>query len=360
MSFMEEKFMHRCLELAAKGLGNVAPNPMVGAVIVHDGKITGEGYHQKYGEPHAEVNAIASVRNPELLKESTLYVNLEPCSHYGKTPPCAQLIIEKRIPKVIVANRDLFPEVSGRGINMLKEAGIEVVENVLEKESWMLNRRFFTFHTQKRPYIILKWAQTVNGFMDVVRETPETPALRISNTITSIPVHKLRSEEPAILVGTKTALLDNPELTVRSWSGKNPVRILIDKDLKIPRTYRIYNEKSHTIIFTQKRPEKNFYQHVEYIEIPFNEAGDTLNLQTMLKVLYEKNLQSLIIEGGSRLLNSFIQSGIWDEMRVETALDLTIPDGIPAPRISGSYATKEIIGDRIIERFFNHSCQVKP
>ncbi len=345
--------MHRCFELAGKGLGNVAPNPMVGAVIVHNGKIIGEGYHRKYGEPHAEVNAIDSVLNPELLKESTLYVNLEPCSHYGKTPPCAQLIIEKQIPQVIIANRDPFPEVSGRGINRMKEAGIEVTENFLAEEGWMLNRRFFTFHTEKRPYIILKWAQTVNGFMDIARENADTPPLHISNKITSMLVHKLRAEESAILAGTKTAWLDNPELTVRNWHGKNPVRILIDRDLQIPSNYRIYNEKAPTIVFTEKTPESIFPSYIEYIEVPFNEPGETVNLKILLEKLYEKKLQSLIVEGGSRLFNSFVQSGLWDEMRVETATELTIPTGIPAPRIFGHCIQKEIIGSHIIERFIN-------
>ncbi len=348
---MEEKFMHRCFELAGKGLGNVAPNPMVGSVIVHDGKIIGEGYHRKYGEPHAEVNAIASVRNPELLRKSTLYVNLEPCSHYGKTPPCTQLIIEKQIPNVVIANRDPFPEVNGRGINRLKEAGIEVTENFLAEEGWTLNRRFFIFHTKKRPYIILKWAQTANGFMDAVRENAETPPLRISNKMTTMSVHKLRAEESAIIVGTKTALLDNPELTVRSWYGKNPVRILIDKKLEVSPKSRIYNEKAPTIIFTQKVPENNPCSHIEFVKIPFNEAGGRLDLKILLEKLYEKKLQSLIVEGGSRLLNSFIQSGFWDEMRVEIATDLTIPTGIPAPQVSGYCIQRERVENCVIERF---------
>jgi len=348
---MEKQFMSRCFELAQKGLGSVAPNPMVGAVIVHNGKIIGEGYHQKYGEPHAEVNAIASVRNSELLKESTLYVNLEPCSHHGKTPPCAQLIIEKQIPKVVIANRDPFSKVSGRGINMLKEAGIEVTENFLSEEGWILNRRFFTFYTKKRPYIILKWAQTANGFIDITRENPGTPALHISNKITSMLVHKLRAEEAAILIGTKTALLDNPELTVRNWYGKSPVRVLIDKNLDVPHNYRIYNEKAPTVIFTKKAPESIPFSHIEYVEVPFDEPGETLNLKILLAKLHEKKLQSLIVEGGSYLLNSFIQSGIWDETRVETATKLTVPDGVPAPQISGHCVQKEMVENRIIEKF---------
>ncbi len=345
--------MHRCFELAEKGLGNVAPNPLVGAVIVHNGKIIGEGYHQAYGRPHAEVNAIASVRNPDLLKESVLYVNLEPCSHYGKTPPCAQLIIRNEIPQVVIANKDPFPEVSGRGIRMMKDAGIKVTEGFLAEEGNLLNRRFFTFNTKKRPYIILKWAQTANGFMDIRRGSAETPALRISNKMTSMLVHKLRAEESAILVGTQTALLDNPELTVRDWHGKNPVRILIDKDLRVPSTSRIYNEKSSTIVFTEKTPENIPGSNVEYIRTCFEGVGETLNLEILLGKLYEKNLQSLIVEGGSSLLNSFIQSGIWDEMRIETALILTVPEGVPAPPVSGYCIQKEIIGNQMIERFVN-------
>lgn len=348
---MEEKRMIRCFDLAAKGLGHVAPNPMVGAVIVHNGRIIGEGYHRKYGEAHAEVNAIASVSDRRLLKESTLYVNLEPCSHYGKTPPCAKLIIESQIPEVVIANNDPFPEVSGRGIKMLREAGVKVTEGFLAEKGWELNRRFFTFHTQNRPFVTLKWAQTANGFMDVERTNPQTPPLRISSNITSMFVHKLRSEESAILVGTKTTLLDNPELTVRNWRGENPIRILIDRNLTVPDSFRIFNEKSRTIVFTEKQPENKSGVNIEYVEVAFDQNGKHISISNLLKELYVRNIQSLLVEGGRELLNSFIQSDLWDEMRVETALKLSIPKGVPAPFISGRCVQTEIIGNHLIERF---------
>ena len=236
---VENKYMARCISLARNGIGNVAPNPMVGAVIVHQGKIIGEGYHRKYGEAHAEVNAIASVRDESLLKEATIYVSLEPCSHYGKTPPCAELIIKKQIPRVVIGCLDPFPEVSGRGVRMLCEAGVEVVTGVMEEEARELNRVFMTFQEKRRPYIYLKWAQSADGFMDRLRTNNSLPAVVLSSSETLRRVHHLRANVAAIMVGTQTALLDNPSLTVRHWAGKSPVRVVLDRTLRIPPHYHL-------------------------------------------------------------------------------------------------------------------------
>lgn len=346
---IEEKYMRRCFELALRGIGNAAPNPMVGAVIVCDGKIIGEGYHRKCGQAHAEVNALASVKDPELLKRSVMYVSLEPCSHYGKTPPCANLIIEKGIPEVVVANVDPFPEVSGRGIRLLREHGVKVTEGILADEGWELNRRFFTFHTKKRPYVILKWAQSADGFMDGNRTSISQSPLHISNTGTSLLVHKLRAEESAILVGTRTALMDNPSLTVRNWAGRNPVRLLVDRTLKVPQDYHLYNDEARTIVLTQKAPVEK-HPLVEYVEIEFDADGKA-DLASLLDALYRLNLQSVIVEGGASLLHSFLETGVWDEMRVETAPEIVVKAGVAAPPVAGTLVEERIIG--------GHSLQVR-
>lgn len=324
------KYMRRCFELAQKGMGNVAPNPMVGAVIVHNGEIIGEGYHMKWGGPHAEVNAIASVKDHSLLKESKIYVSLEPCSHYGKTPPCAKLIIEKGIPEVIIANVDPFPEVAGRGIRMLEEAGVKVKIGVLEEEGWIVNRRFFTFHQKNRPFIILKWAQSEDGFMDTIR-TKEEPAFRFSNETTQKISHQLRANEAAILVGTETALMDNPSLTVRHCEGDNPLRILIDRNLRVPFHYNIYNGEAPTLVFTEK--EGALVDQAEFVTIPFNDRAQQLN--AIMEVLYEKKIQSIIVEGGSKTLQSFINANLWDEMHVEVVNGLNLRNGVAAPQRHG-------------------------
>ena len=290
---VEEKYMHRCLQLAEKGNGNVAPNPMVGAVILHKGKIIGEGFHQKYGESHAEVNAIHSVKNQELLKDSTLYVNLEPCSHYGKTPPCAELIIKKQIPRVVIGQEDPFSQVSGRGIKMLQEAGIEVEIGILKKQCEALNKRFITSVTKKRPYILLKWAQSSDGFIDRIREINDgQKPVQFSDDFTKIVVHKMRAEEAAIMVGSRTEELDKPQLNVRYWSGNNPVKIKSDS---------------------------------------------SKNLSEFMSELQTQDIQSLIVEGGSNLLQSFIDENLWDEARVEVSL-FELNKGVKAPRISGQLA----------------------
>ena len=292
----DEKYMRRCLQLAQNGRQNAKPNPMVGAVIVSsDGRIIGEGYHVRCGEGHAEVNAFAAVKPEDepLLAEATIYVSLEPCSHYGKTPPCADLIIKKGVKRAVVGCVDPFAEVRGRGIRKLREAGIEVEVGVLEKECEALNRRFFTFHREQRPYIILKWAQTANGFID-----DHFKPVRISNDFTKMLSHKLRAEEDAILVGRVTEEREHPQLTVREWYGSNPKRLVIDR--------------SHP-----------------------------LNLES----LYAHQIQSLIVEGGAKTLQSFLDKGLWDELRVETNLGMTVGDGTRAPQIPAEAVVEETIRD---------------
>jgi diaminohydroxyphosphoribosylaminopyrimidine deaminase/5-amino-6-(5-phosphoribosylamino)uracil reductase len=323
---VEEKYMARCLQLASYAKGETSPNPMVGAVIVHKDKIIGEGFHHKAGEPHAEVNAIGAVSDQQLLTESTLYVNLEPCSHYGKTPPCAELIIKKGIPRVIVGCLDPFPAVSGQGIKMLREAGVEVVAGVMEKESRELNRCFITMHEKQRPYIILKWAQSQDGFIDHIRTDNSLPPVQFSTPQSRRQVHKLRTEVSAIMVGTNTAILDNPSLTARHWEGKSPVRIAIDKDLRIPTGYHLLDKAIPTLIFTSKQKENVL--NTEYITVDFSKNI----LPLILNELYKRNLDSLLVEGGAFLLQQFIRSEIWDEIRVETAPFL-LKTGVKAPDI---------------------------
>ena len=293
---VEEKYMARCIELARGGTGCTAPNPMVGAVIVYKGKIIGEGFHRKCGEAHAEVNAIASVCNEALLRDSTIYVSLEPCSHYGKTPPCAELIIRKGIPRVVIGMLDPFPEVSGRGVRMLREAGIEVVTGVLEEEARALNPAFLMFQMHKRPYIYLKWAQSFDGYMDINREDVSVAPVLLSSAETLRRVHRLRSEVAAIMVGTHTALMDNPSLTVRHWAGSSPVRIVLDRILRLPENLHLLDGSVRTIVFTSLAVESR--PNVEYVRIDFGQDV----LSQVLNYLYEQNLNSLMIEGGSRLL----------------------------------------------------------
>lgn len=322
-----ELYMSRCLQLAQQAEGHTAPNPMVGAVIVCDGNIIGEGYHHRCGEPHAEVNAIRSVNDQNLLMKSTLYVNLEPCSHYGKTPPCAQLIIDKKIPRVVVGMCDPNPKVNGRGIQMLREAGVEVVENVLNQQCHILNKRFVTMYTKKCPFVILKWAQTQDGFIDAWRTTSEIPPLRISNEVTKTLNHQIRSIESAILVGTNTALLDNSHLTARKWSTRNPVRMVVDKSLRVPSDYRIYDQTTPTVIFTDKMVENK--TNMTFVKLDFSKAI----VPQIMDYLYQANLSSLIVEGGTQLLQAFIDANLWDEVYIETSPEI-IGAGVKAPNIS--------------------------
>lgn len=316
--------MKRCLQLARYGESYVSPNPMVGAVIVHAGNIIGEGYHQAYGQPHAEPNAINSVKDQTLLAQSTMYVTLEPCSHYGKTPPCADLIIKYKIPKVVIGMKDPNPKVAGNGIKKLLDAGVNVTVGVLENECSVLNKHFLTFQEKKRPYIALKWAQTSDGFIDIKRESAEIAPLKISNELTKILVHKQRAQNQAIMVGTNTALLDNPTLTVRNWSGRNPVRIVIDKSGRIPENYHLLNDNIKTLVYTEQ--EKESKENVEFITVRF----DNDLLENLIQNIYEHNINSVLVEGGASFLQSFIDKGLWDEVSVEVS-PMIIGDGLKAP-----------------------------
>ena len=327
----DEKYIRRCIELASNGLCNAAPNPMVGAVIVHNGKIIGEGYHAKCGEGHAEVNAIRSVKDEILLKEATIYVSLEPCSHYGKTPPCADLIISKGIPRVVVGCIDPFSQVSGRGICKLREAGIDVTVGVLEEECKNLIRRFVTFNTQKRPYITLKWAESADGYIDIksadgyidINRENGSPVV-LSTPVTSMYVHKQRAEHKAILVGRRTALLDNPSLTTRNWYGKNPLRLVIDRNLTLPAELKLFDHSTPTMVFTEK--QKNSEDNLEYVALDFSKDI----LPQICTVLYDRKIQSLLVEGGTTLLQSFIDSELWDEIFVEHSAK-TLNEGVKSP-----------------------------
>lgn len=322
-----EIFMHRCLDLALLGMGEVAPNPMVGCVIVHNGLIIGEGYHQKYGQAHAEVNAIRAVKNPELLSQSTLYVSLEPCAHFGKTPPCSDLIIESRIPHVVIGTIDPFAKVAGKGIERMQKAGIKVEVSILEQECRELNRRFFTFHEKKRPYILLKWAQTLDGFIDTDRTETQHPTW-ITNALSKRLVHKQRSEESAILIGTNTALFDNPALTVREWTGNQPVRMVLDRKGRLNKELVVFDGKSPTWVFTGLSGKK--LENLEYINLDFSQDV----IPQLLTELYNREILSVIVEGGSILLSSFIKEGLWDEAFVYTGNQF-FGSGIQAPHIFG-------------------------
>jgi len=315
--------MSRCLQIAELGAGYVAPNPMVGAVLIYEDKIIGEGYHQKYGEAHAEVNCVNDVSevNKFLIEKSTLYVSLEPCSHYGKTPPCTDLIIQNKIKKVIIGCKDIYKEVAGTGIQKLQNAGVEVITGILEKECIRLNKRFFTFHQKFRPYIILKWAQTANGKIGSAEKR-----ILISNEYCNRLVHKWRSEEAAILVGTNTALQDDPLLTTRLWQGKNAVRIVIDKELKLRLPLNLFNTDANTLIYNLAKNSTG--ENLVYIKLE-NESF----IDQMLQSLFEMNIQSVMIEGGTKTLQSFIDEGLWDEARVITNEELIIENGIAAPEM---------------------------
>ncbi len=327
----DEKYIRRCIQLARNGFCNTAPNPTVGAVIVRNGRIIGEGYHVRCGEGHAEVNAIASVKDESLLKDSVIYVSLEPCSHYGKTPPCADLIISKRIPKVVIGCMDPFSLVSGRGIRKLRDAGIDVKVGVLEEECKKLIKRFITFNVRQRPYITLKWAESSDGFIDVVREGGK-PVL-LSTPVSSVYVHKQRAENQAILVGRKTALLDNPSLTVRDWYGKNPLRLVIDRELTLPKTLKLFDGTVPTLVFTEKGVGSDT-NSITNVKIDFSHDI----IPQILQILYERKVQTLLVEGGSRLLQSFLDDGLWDEAYIEHA-SFRLHQGVEAPRISSGHSS---------------------
>jgi len=330
-------FMQRCLDLALLGMGDVAPNPMVGCVIVHDGIIIGEGYHEKYGQPHAEVNAIRSVKKQELLARSTLYVSLEPCAHFGKTPPCSDLIIENRIPRVVIGTIDPFAKVAGKGIERMQNAGIDVEVGVLENECREQNRRFFTFHEKKRPYILLKWAQTLDGFIDTDRTETQHPTW-ITNSLSKRLVHKQRSEESAILIGTNTAAYDNPALTVREWTGNQPVRMVIDRTGRLDLGLHIFDGKALSWVFTNQ--EKADTENLQFIRIDFNQN----TLPELLSELFQRDILSVIVEGGGQLLTSFLKADLWDEAFIYTGNQF-FGKGVAAPHISGETIGFEKLDD---------------
>ena len=341
-----DTYMNRCLQLAVLGKGYVSPNPMVGAVLVHDNIIIGEGYHQRFGEAHAEAACLNSVAaaSRHLIPKSTMYVSLEPCTHTGKTPPCADLLIREGIKKVVVGCKDPFEKVNGSGISKLRAAGIEVITNVLEEQSAFLNRRFFTFHQQQRPYIILKWAQSRD------RKISSGPGrLHISNEYTNILVHKWRSEESAILVGTNTAISDDPSLTTRNWPGKSPLRVVIDRDLKLDPASVILTDTEPALIIntlrTAEEGNKAWYQT----------GKDEDMISVVLNVLHKRNVISLIVEGGAQLHRSFLQTGIWDEARVITNREMIVGSGTEAAKLP--FASRLISsiesGSDLIEVFIN-------
>lgn len=346
MKETDQTYMHRCLELARLGAGSVAPNPMVGAVLVYENRIIGEGYHQVYGEAHAEVNCInsVSVANASLIPLSTLYVSLEPCAHFGKTPPCSDLIIRHQIKTVVIGCRDPFTEVDGKGIEKLQKAGVTVTIGVLESECRELNKRFFTFVTQHRPYIILKWAQTANGL--IAGEGDER--LLISHAYTNRLVHQWRSEEAAIVVGTNTALADDPSLSNRLWTGKHPVRIVVDRNLRLPATLNLFDQQQKTIVINTIKTEEK--ENLSYHRI----AATDDTIDAILKLAYKANLQSILVEGGANLLQSFINKGLWNEARIITNPLLTVSKGLQAPVLPAAIPAKtEHIATDIVATYIN-------
>ena len=339
----DEIFMQRCIELASLGIGLTYPNPMVGSVVVYNGSIIGEGWHQKAGGNHAEVNAILAVKDTSLLKNSTLYVNLEPCSHHGKTPPCVDFIIKHKIPRVVIGCIDPFALVFGKGIDMLKNAGKEVLVGVLEKECRYLNKRFFTFQEKKRPYIILKWAQSKNGFIAPMKQEFSKP-FWITNKKSQILSHKWRTEESAILVGTNTAEKDNPSLTARLWEGKNPLRLVIDRQLRLKKMLNIFDGNSKTFVFTDKI--KRSTKYISYIKLKF----DCLPSE-IINTLFKKNIQSVIVEGGNKTIQAFIDLNLWDEARVFSA-DVIIKNGVKSPKINAKPVNSIIVDDNQLHYFY--------
>ena len=346
MKTTEEKYIKRCIQLAKNGLGTTHPNPMVGCVIVYNNEIIGEGWHLKSGEPHAEVNAINSIKDKSLLSKSTIYVSLEPCSHFGKTPPCCDLIIKYKIPNVVVGTVDPNEKVSGTGIKRLQEKGVNVTVGVLEKECIELNKRFFTFHNKKRPYIILKWAESIDGFIAPLAKEKKEPVW-ISNEFSRQLVHKWRSEEQAILVGTKTVLEDNPKLDVRDWTGNNPTRIVLDKTDRISKNHNVKDEQINTIVITEQEnltsSENCIYE---------NAIFDNQLTKKIADIIYKYGVQSIVIEGGKQTLQSFIDYNLWDEARVFIG-NIQLKRGIIAPVLNENFEIKNIKDDQL-KLFFNH------
>ncbi|WP_411768877.1 bifunctional diaminohydroxyphosphoribosylaminopyrimidine deaminase/5-amino-6-(5-phosphoribosylamino)uracil reductase RibD [Winogradskyella sp. A3E31] len=329
-------FMSRALQIANYGLGTTRPNPMVGSVITYKDKIIGEGYTSPYGGPHAEVNAIHSVEDKSLLKKAVLYVTLEPCSHYGKTPPCSDLIIEHQIPKVVIGCLDDNPKVSGKGIKKLKAAGIDVTVGILENQCKAHHKRFFTFHNKKRPYIILKWAESADGFIAPENRTEKAPVW-ITNTYSRQLVHKWRTEEQAILVGTNTVLMDNPSLTARDWKGNNPTRIVLDQNSKVNKSHKVINDEADTLIVDRNT---------------IDWSGNKTIASQISSFLYQKHINSVIIEGGSKTLQTFIDQGLWDEARVFYGSN-TFKKGTKAPLFSGKLSNETRVESDILRIYVN-------
>lgn len=339
ISTFDKQMMQRCIQLANNGLGQTYPNPLVGCVIVLEDKIIAESWHQKSGEPHAEVNAIEQLTDKSILKKSTLYVSLEPCAHFGKTPPCSDLIIQYEIPKVVVGTVDPFSKVNGLGIEKMRKAGIEVKVGVLEKEARELNKRFFTFHQNKRPYIILKWAETADGFISTTTGEQKW----ITNVYSKQLVHQWRTEEQAILVGRKTAQLDDPQLSARLWVGNQPLRIVLDRNLDLKQELNLWDGTQPTVVFTEKNKEDS--ENLNYVSIDF--TADVV--QQILNYLYEIGIQSVIIEGGKYTLMNFIRRGLWDEARVLKAKNNYWSNGVKAPILEIPVKKSTTIGTDVLE-----------
>lgn len=341
----DEFYMQRCIDLAKKAIGYTYPNPLVGSVIVHNGRIIGEGYHKKAGEPHAEINAINSVKPEDIpiLQEATIYVSLEPCSHFGKTPPCALKLKEIGFKKVVIGAMDYNEQVNGKGKKILQDAGIEVISGILKSECETLNKRFFTFHQKKRPYIILKWAESEDHFMD-----QNFLPTQISNSLCKQYVHQLRSEEQAILVGKNTALTDNPSLTVREIFGKNPIRVLIDFNLEVPESFNIYNDEAETLVFNQIKDLTQ--NHIHFIKIEKEKALDQI-----LEKLHQHNIQSIIIEGGSFTLSQFIEANLWDEAIIFRNENLILNNGTKAPRFDFPISEQFNLRDNSVSIYNNQN-----
>lgn len=345
--------MQRCIQLAKLGAGMVAPNPMVGAVLVHGDTIIGEGYHMQYGQAHAEVNCINSVSQnlKSQISNATLYVSLEPCAHFGKTPPCTNFIIKHNIKKVIIGCADSYNEVNGKGVEQLLAAGVNVTVGVLQEECLQLNKRFFTFHQHHRPYIVLKFAKTADGFIGKTTPNPskgeEQDRLLISNDFTNKLVHQWRSTEASILIGINTALQDNPSLNNRLWKGKNPVRLVIDKHLKLPSNLQLFNRQQQTIVFNFLKNEVQ--ENIKFVQI----NREVSVIEQLLQYCYDQEIQSILVEGGSILLQSFIDANLWDEARVVTNQLMHIKNGYKAPVINASIQSTEFILNDRIDYYFN-------
>ncbi len=337
--------MRRCLDLAGRGLGTTYPNPLVGSVIVHEDHIIGEGFHHRSGEPHAEVVAVQAVKDKALLKKSTLYVNLEPCSHHGKTPPCADMIVREGIPRVVVGTVDTTGKVMGKGLARMRAGGVEVVAGVLEEESRYVNRRFFTYHEKKRPYILLKWAESADGYLDEERLPGQEGPNWISGPLGRQAVHRWRTQEEAILVGRKTALIDDPALTAREWRGRNPLRLVIDRELSLPAHLQLFDDEAPTIIFNNLRSER--HTHPEPVKIDFSQSI----LPQILDDLYERQVQSLIVEGGAYTLQQFIGADLWDEARVFRG-ERYFHKGVKAPALGRQPAEIVRLPDSVYHLFF--------